>query len=166
MKRTSTILCSAALAILSATTLIAERPAPATPAEGGKEPQQAVESITPERRAEATLAINASVLTVLQGPRSLDDFADHFSRRVVPRQTLNNYTLNYTESAPSGVAMTQGRQPFEVRQPAASAKAKETVFLSGYYDGNSKSVQLYNTTANSYVVAAEHPFIKARLAKK
>lgn len=161
MKRTSTILCSAALAILSAS-LIAESPAPAAP-EPAK--QQALESM-PERRAEAEAAINASVLAILRAPTEADELANRFSRRIQPMRSMNQYTLAYTDAAPAGVVSNGGRQPFEVRQPALSPKGEERVFLAGYYDGNSKSVQLYNASAKAYVVAAEHPFIKARVAKK
>jgi len=160
MKRNSLLLSSAALALLSASLVPLFAKEPPQAAEPAK--QEAIPFVAPEMRLEADTAIRKEVMTVLGSnePRLT------FSRvRIEPRSQM--YTLTMTESAPGGVKLDPARIPFEVMQPAAKpGEAKAPVFVSGFYDANSKSVQLYSAAAKTYVPAADHPFIKARLPKK
>lgn len=168
MNRTSTLLCSAALALVSAGAihLLAEPPAaPATPAPASPPPatpeQKAILLLSPERRAEADAAIQKEVMGVLQVPRP-SSYA-LYSRAAVPRSS-SAYTLAYTDTAPAGVKMDPGHVPFVVNQ--RSVKGESSEFVAGYYDATSQSVQLYSAAGKTYVAAAEHPFIKPRLPKK
>jgi hypothetical protein len=82
---------------------------------------------------------------------------------VPPRSSI--YTLAMVSAAPNGVAKTPEHLPFEVRhQP--NPKAATTVHLAGYYDANAKCVQVFSAASKTYVLAAEHPFIKARMPEK
>jgi hypothetical protein len=164
MKRNSILLCSAALALLSAGAvhLVAKDPAPAT------EPQKTLSLLSQERRNEAETAILRDVISVLMpagkpAPSPLREFS---RARVVPR-SQNTYELALTDSAPGGVTLDPVRVPFIVQQPALKDDAgKPSVFVSGFYDTTTKSVQLYSAAGKTYVAAAEHPFIKTRTAKK
>jgi hypothetical protein len=89
-----------------------------------------------------------------------------FSRAMIPRPSLNQYTMALVETAPEGITSTAVQVPFAVYSPPAYAKAKPDLFVAGYYDANSKSVQLYDAAAKKYLPAAEHPFIKGRAIKK
>jgi hypothetical protein len=154
MKPKSTILSLAALATLSLA-LFAEGPA-----QKAAGPQPA-----PDRRVEADTAIKRDVMQVIQVKPTPADIRASLSRVARPVRSLSGYTMAYVEAAPDGIAATPAQIPFEVQQPGVpDAKGKPTVFLTGYYDANSKSVQLYDTSAKKYLAAAEHPFIKARAA--
>jgi hypothetical protein len=146
MNRKSIILSSLALAILSFG-VIADPP----------------ESANAARRAEADASIQRDVIAVIQSRASL---AQNFSRVMIPKRTQDSFTVAYVESAPEGITSTPVQLPFEVRRTAPDTKGAAVVFVAGYYDTNSKSVQLFDATAKKYTVAGEHPFIKARLVKK
>ncbi len=168
MKPKYTLLCSAALALLSAgaASLVAKDPAP-NDAVASAARQEAIAFVTPARRVEAEEVIQRDIMAVLQRAERTPSAADRFSRVPVFPRSLNNYTMVVTESAPAGVKIDPVRIPFEVRQPSFKDGAGQpTVFLSGFYDATSKSVMLYSAAAKTYVVAVEHPFIKARLPRK
>ena len=156
MNRKSIILCSAALASLTLL-LPAESPVPEKPI---------VVSITDAARlAEAEAAVQREVIRVVQVPSPADRFS-----RTRPITSSMTFTMAVTDSAPQGVLATPAQVPFAVYRTSARAlggtQAIPEVFLSGYFDANSKSVQLYSTAAQKYVAAAEHPYIKARTPKK
>jgi hypothetical protein len=169
MKPTSTLLCSAALALLSAgaASLVASDPVPNAAPLNAPALQAATPYVPPPRLAEAQVAIQRDVMAVLRGAERSPSPAERFSRLPVFPRSLNAYTMVMTESAPAGVKIDPARIPFEVQQPAFKDGAgKPTIFLSGFYDVTSKSVMLYSSAAKTYVTAGEHPFVKARLPKK
>lgn len=161
MKRNYPLLCSITLALLStgAPSSIAEDQAPVK--------QEAIPALPAPLQAEARIAIQKEVMVVLHTPGTPAQEAITFSRvRVVPR-SLDSYSVALTDSAPGGVKVDPSHVPFEVQQPSfKSDSPKPTTYLSGFYDANTKTVQLYSAAAKSYVAAADHPYLKARAAKK
>src|SRR5690349_10685 len=102
MKRNSILLCSAALALLSAGAvhLTAKDPAPAD------EAQKAISILSQERRNEAETAIRRDVVSVLMpaGGASARPLPSFSRARVVPR-SQDTYELALTDSAPGGVTL-------------------------------------------------------------
>jgi hypothetical protein len=127
-------------------------------------------------------AIRAEILGRFPDPSGQTErYFRRFSRSAddVKMRIKSQYTMALTEHAPEGMNATPSCAPFEIYEAPAYTDAEPPVLFFGYCEitftplppvGDMLSVSikttvyLYVADEMKYVVAAEHPFIKARLS--
>jgi hypothetical protein len=131
---------------------------------------------------QAEPAIREQILNRFPDPSVKEEnYFDSFTRTRIPRQRPKSiYTVAMVEHAPEGKVASASCFPFEIYDQPAYAKAPPAVLLFGYCEivtapeknttpGMTSilitpTVYVYSVADMKYVVAAEHPFIKARAA--